>query len=117
MPTVTRTVAKGIPPRKRSPAKPKHKAKASKSRKNLKRQVDSNNDKSPSETSNSEDSEPKAKKKRLTKRQRKESSEEVVEVDNPTKWPVEEVEDIGTTSDDNSISVTPTEMEKDSHIS
>jgi len=107
MPIVTRTVAKGIPPKQQSSAKPK--CKVHKRQKNLKRQVDSEDDNSPLETSNSEDLEPKAKKKW----QRKESSTEVEE-DIPTQEPVEEVKDIGTTSNDNTVSVTSTDMAKDS---
>jgi hypothetical protein len=112
MPTVTRTVAKGIPPRQRTPANSKHKAKASKTRKN-KRQLDSSDDESVSEASDSEESAAKAKKKRPTKRRRKESSEEVEEVENSSQRPVEEVGDL---SDDNGVSVTSTEMTKDSRI-
>ena len=61
--------------------------------------------------SDSEESGARAKKKRLTKRRCKESSEEVEEVENSPHQPVEEVEDL---SDDNNVSVTSTEMTKDS---
>ncbi len=116
----TRTIAKRISLRQRSPAKvkPKRKAKGNKCQKNLKRKVDTDNDESHSETSDSEESEPKVKKKRPTKRQRRESSEVAeVRVDNPTKQPIEEVEDVQTlTSDDNDVSVNSTEMTKYLHV-
>ena len=81
MPTVTCTVAKGIPLRQCTLARPKHKANAQKMQKK-KRQVDSGDDESILEVSDSEESGAKANKKRPTKRQHKESSEEAKEVEN-----------------------------------
>ena len=90
MPTVTRTVAKGIPPRTHLPPKPKNDSR--------KRQASDSGDDESSEGSELDDARPKAKAKKH-KRQRKatvESEEEVESVDDttePRRAEVEEVDD------------------------
>jgi hypothetical protein len=112
MPTITRTVAKGIAPRVRSPARPKKKPSASKhsAPKNNKRQKSQSND----DTDSSEDSDPKPKKgpKKAAKRQRidisdAESGIEIVDQAEPEPV-VEEVEDNPDLPDDE-VSAIPTD--------
>ncbi|KAF8190134.1 hypothetical protein BJ912DRAFT_1022250 [Pholiota molesta] len=100
MPTITRTIARGIPPRTHEP-KTKGKAKARgngrpantvKSSQRRKRHASEGSESEGSEGSDSSESEPKAKKKKPTKRQRIEEIEsevEVVEIEDE-----EQVEDV-----------------------
>ena len=104
MPTVTRTVAKGIPPRLRSP-KQKQKGSAKKVHnekvaKNLKRKVATDSDEESSESGESSDL-PRERRKKKNKRQRttplSSDSDEEVEVVNNASKPlpvVEEVDDM-----------------------
>jgi len=130
MPSVTRTVAKGIVPRKHEPGRPtKRKPSANKAGKkkvapNLKRHATESDDDQSEERSDSEDSEPKAKtqRKSRTKRQRQDLSEEEEEVvdDDADEPEVEEIEDMDNQpeiSDGNVISTNPPHSYTvDSHV-
>ena len=84
MPTVTRTVAKGIPPRVRSPSKSKKKSALKRptkpAKKHHKRNASASGDDESEKTSESDGSEPKPKKKKRAKRQRLEESDSEVEI-------------------------------------
>jgi hypothetical protein len=91
--TVTRRAAKGIPPRVRSPPKAKKKPVPKKVGKNLKRHASEGSDEEVEP--DSDNSVPKATKKRHDKRQRIEESEEEEEIiDENVEPPIEDVEDV-----------------------
>ena len=103
MPTVTRTIAKGILPRLRSPARP---AKGKTKKAVLKRKaVDSDAD-----TDESDGSDPTPRSKKRTKKRRQEVSpdNDVEIVDTDPEPNVEEVDDDeGSSCDDSEVSTTP----------
>ena len=91
--TVTRRAAKGIPPRVRSPPKAKKKPVPKKVDKNLKQHASESSDKEVEP--DSDNSVPKATKRRHDKRQRIEESEEEEEIiDENVEPPIEDVEDV-----------------------
>jgi len=91
--TVTRRAAKGIPPRVRSPPRAKKKPVPNKVGKNLKRHASESSDEEVEP--DSDNSVPKATKKRYDKRQRIEESEEEQEIiDENVEPPIEDVEGV-----------------------
>ena len=91
--TITRRAARGIPPRVRSPPKAKKKPIPNKVGKNLKRHVSESGDEEVEPES--DNSVPKATKKRYEKWQQIEESEEEEEIiDENVEPPIEDVEDV-----------------------
>lgn len=89
MPTKTRALAKGVPPRLRSPAKSKKQLRKS----NKKRKKNPTGSSDESESSESDDARPKAKVKKHAKRHRT-SGVEIESVDEDAEPPRKEVEEI-----------------------
>jgi hypothetical protein len=112
MPTITRTVAKGIPPRTRSPARRNKRNKAGKKKaipkKNHKRHAATESD-DENETTDPENLAPEAKSQRRSNKRRREGSVEVEVVgDEADESQVEEIEDTVTQpalSDGNEVSM------------
>jgi hypothetical protein len=97
MPSVTRTIAQGIPARVRSPAKTSRKSTAKKTGKNSgqkshKRNASEDSDDETDKASDSDDSEPRPKKRKAAKRQRTEDQQS--EVVNSPELPSERVEEV-----------------------
>jgi hypothetical protein len=114
MPTITRTLAKGIAPRIRSPPRKRGRKNTTSKRKSAQKRHRGNDsesgDEESEETRDTDDSEPKPKGKKPTKRRRAEKSESEPElVDGAEPEPVvEEVEEHGPTlSGDDEVSTHP----------
>ncbi len=107
MPTVTRNVAKGIPPRQRSPARAA-KGKAKKSVPKAHKRKATESDADDSDSGQSSEAKPRAK-KRHKRRQEASSEQELEVVDSAPEASIEEVEDENagsSTSNDSQVNTT-----------